>query len=317
MNNFDWPLFPKAESFLHAELDKALSRSTSAATVVDAIRRKTSTKIFDWVDHLAVPSQQKDIEELLKLGFHEFKKTDDLTVLRLEESTFFPLFLKSGKSCEVALAVEDIERFRKIHAKNRKVEGSPYSGFRKLVLVNEGEFQLSAVERRGSSGYAAENDSDVEAYIEATEALGSRKRAFNSSEEGISETQTLLNDFGAKVAKKRLADAFFRSERRYYESRNHAAQVEKNRHDEVGAGWGNVDHHTFRSSRQNFAALIRIFESLGQSPVKDFTPVPKRVGERKYWRMKTEETLCSPTSTYLKKKGKLTSLIRGLSRETC
>jgi hypothetical protein len=93
---------------------------------------------------------------------------------------------------------------------------------------------------------------------------------FSSEEEGILETEKLLGIFESKISKQRLADAFFRSERRYWESRNHAGTVQKNMQDEVGAGWGNVDHHTFRSSRQNFASLIRIFELLGLNPRERF-----------------------------------------------
>jgi hypothetical protein len=42
------------------------------------------------------------------------------------------------------------------------------------------------------------------------------------------------------------------------------------RQDELGLGWGNQDHHTFRSSRVNFQALISIFELLGLRPRERF-----------------------------------------------
>ena len=58
MNTFDWGLFPKAESFLQTELYKFLRRNDSAATLVNEIEQKTSTRIFDWVDHLVVPSMK-------------------------------------------------------------------------------------------------------------------------------------------------------------------------------------------------------------------------------------------------------------------
>ena len=138
------------------------------------------------------------------------------------------------------------------------------------MLTGEGDFLFSAVERRGSSGYSVEDSDDVDSYIEASGALGSRQRTFASGEEGLLETEKLLASLGTKISKKRLADAFFRAERRYWESRNHAATVQKRRQDQVGGGWGNVDHHTFRSSRQNFVSLIRIFEHLGLNPRERF-----------------------------------------------
>jgi hypothetical protein len=37
----------------------------------------------------------------------------------------------------------------------------------------------------------------------------------------------------------------------------------KARQDRLGLGWGNHDHHTYRSSREQFAGLIRVFEVIG------------------------------------------------------
>jgi len=52
-------------------------------------------------------------------------------------------------------------------------------------------------------------------------------------------------------------------ERAYWQSRNHAGQIQKNRQDRLGLGWSNHDHHTFRSSRGHFTKLVRLFEILG------------------------------------------------------
>ncbi len=61
----------------------------------------------------------------------------------------------------------------------------------------------------------------------------------------------------------RVSDAFFRAERAYWQKRNRAGQVQKARQDTLGLGWGNHDHHTYRSSRANFTKMIRIFETMG------------------------------------------------------
>jgi len=270
LNKFDWNLFPQAESFLQTELDKFLSKNNSAATLANEIEQKTSTRIFDWVDHLMIPADEADVDALVKLGFHESKVINDSKVLRVEGSVLFPLLLKSGTASELALAVEDIANFKEVYAGGKTIQGAPNAAFRKLELTRENNFVFSVVERHGFSGYYVEESGDIEPYVEASEALGSRRRTFNSTEEGFFETEGLLTAFESKISKQRLADAFFRAERRYWESRNHAATVQKNRQDAVGAGWGNVDHHTFRSSRQNFASLIRIFELLGLNPRERF-----------------------------------------------
>ncbi len=107
------------------------------------------------------------------MGFKESQKSiDDATVFRVGGSSLFPLVLKSGKSSEVALAVENMDDFRKTIGKEKSVQGAPNSSFRKLSLVNENDFAFSFVERRGSSGYAVEDTGDIDSYVEALKCFG-------------------------------------------------------------------------------------------------------------------------------------------------
>ncbi|MBE0597190.1 MAG: hypothetical protein IH614_07975, partial [Desulfuromonadales bacterium] len=52
-------------------------------------------------------------------------------------------------------------------------------------------------------------------------------------------------------------------ERDYWLTRNFAGRLQKRRQDRLGLGWGNHDHHTFRSSRRHFARLVELFSLLG------------------------------------------------------
>jgi hypothetical protein len=56
---------------------------------------------------------------------------------------------------------------------------------------------------------------------------------------------------------------WFEAERRYWQRRNRAAQVQKARQDKLGLGWGNHDHHTYRCSRRSFKHLVTVWEKLG------------------------------------------------------
>jgi hypothetical protein len=67
----------------------------------------------------------------------------------------------------------------------------------------------------------------------------------------------------ALVGRDLACHAVFAGERAYWESRNRAAQIQKARQDKLGLGWGNHDHHTFRSSRERFVDLMRALEKLG------------------------------------------------------
>jgi hypothetical protein len=62
----------------------------------------------------------------------------------------------------------------------------------------------------------------------------------------------------------------FAAERKYWQDRNRAAQVQKAAQDSLGLGWANHDHHTFRSSRANFPLLIQILETFGFRPRERF-----------------------------------------------
>jgi hypothetical protein len=55
----------------------------------------------------------------------------------------------------------------------------------------------------------------------------------------------------------------FEGERAYWQSRNRAARIQKQRQDALGLGWANHDHHTFRSSREHFLDLMAVMEKLG------------------------------------------------------
>jgi hypothetical protein len=58
-------------------------------------------------------------------------------------------------------------------------------------------------------------------------------------------------------------DLFFQAEREYWQSRNHAARVQYERQNQLGLGWANHDHHTYRSSRPAFRHLIATLEQMG------------------------------------------------------
>src|SRR4029079_14863406 len=73
----------------------------------------------------------------------------------------------------------------------------------------------------------------------------------------------LINAAVADLGHSRACDLIFASERAYWESRNRAGRLQKARQDCLGLGWGNHDHHTYRSSREHFADLIRMFGAIG------------------------------------------------------
>jgi len=63
-------------------------------------------------------------------------------------------------------------------------------------------------------------------------------------EETIALTEELAETLGEDLA----ASVVLEVEREYWQAKNIAGQIQKNRQDRLGMGWANHDHHTFRSS---------------------------------------------------------------------
>jgi hypothetical protein len=82
----------------------------------------------------------------------------------------------------------------------------------------------------------------------------------------LSLAQSLVGAVGTDTA----AWVAFAAERVYWQQRNRAGQVQKERQDGLGLGWANHDHHTFRSSRSAFPLLIRTLETFGFQPRERF-----------------------------------------------
>lgn len=94
-------------------------------------------------------------------------------------------------------------------------------------------------------------------------AFRDRLRSFTTDEEGFAHAEDLIDQAIASVGRDRAAEEFFAAEREYWQGRNRAAQIQKARQDRLGIGWANHDHHTYRSSRVNFARMVALFEKFG------------------------------------------------------
>ena len=73
----------------------------------------------------------------------------------------------------------------------------------------------------------------------------------------------IFSSLESEVDRNYLCDAFFQTEREYWQGRNTAAQTQFERQSALGMGWANHDHHTYRCSREHFAPLIAFLELAG------------------------------------------------------
>ncbi len=263
-SRFDWILFPAAEKFLEYHIRKFLNKNSLGRTLAQRMEKETSTRFFDWIDHLVIAEDSINAEKIVNLGFKEKDKVEKPSGTRVftnSKSIFFPVLL--GKKLEIALKPERLDHFLQIIGQGTKIEGEMFAPYRRAVIYEQNGCVLSAVERRGYDGFLVKKSNDVKKYKEALEAFFCRRRFFEVDVEGLKYTQNLLRSFVKKISAERVTEAFFRTERVYWQRRNRIAEVQKARQDRLGLGWGNHDHHTYRSSRINFANLIEIFETMG------------------------------------------------------
>jgi len=269
---FDWPLCYEAEKFILEQVEAFCSRNSFAAKLAQRMRAETGTLLIDWVDHLAL---SVDAESTLRRAGFTVDPVGETpaggqAVLWHPQAMLPRVLLGTATPsqdypAELAIRVEHLEAFITAHRISEKPQGGPFTRFRRLLVSVENEARFEAVERRGYRGYALEQavPDRKAAIIEARELWKARRRTFEDDAHGFVQTHALLDRVIELAGRDLACHILFAEERNYWEKKNRAAQIQKRRQDRLGLGWANHDHHTFRSSRANFVALMRALEKLG------------------------------------------------------
>ena len=266
-NSFNWGLYPQIEIFLTDQIKAFFVQNPEAHRLATKIEQRTSTFFLDWIDHIIIPEDKVQIEQLESYGYFPVDSTltpDAVQGYWHQKSTFFPILLSEKRHIEFVLKPERLDHFLQMIGKKSNILGAPYSPLRYSQVIQHGNCVLSAMERRGSNQFfvsASQNDNIP--YQRALDRFIVRQRNFDSDCTGVDAIFTLLKDIRKHLSPARMTDAFFRAERQYWERSNRAGQLQKNSQDHFGLGWGNHDHHTYRSSRGNYQKLIQLFDYLG------------------------------------------------------
>ena len=266
---FDWPLAEQAEEFLRQRIAGFLLANRCAATLAQRMSQETATDFFEWVDHLVLAPDQE--QELSKVGFVHDKQAEapaGEAVYEHPRATLPRVLVRTGSGRQpfvVALRPEFVADF--IARNNLAAEplGEPMSRYRRVVVAEENGTRLEAVERRAYRGFipAPLGNGELEAVVQARELWRTRQRLFDEDSDGFKAAKRILACVVELVGRDLACQSFFEAERAYWESRNQAARLQKHRQDQLGLGWGNHDHHTFRCSREHFAELIDFLVGLG------------------------------------------------------
>jgi hypothetical protein len=267
IGDFQWTVQPLAERMVQDILDAAVARSPFAGELKRRMRDETGTRLFDWLDHVVVADPGGLRESLRNAGFIGRYAAGAGEIFAHEEGMFPTIVPSPDGITRLAVKVESVVDFLAAQrmGSTAAVEGDPLAPLRRVLISAENDVEVWAIERHGYRGFkiAAEPPDKAGSVLKHAEAFRLRPRSFGNDSEGFAHANVLIDAAIADVGVDRACDLFFAAEREYWQRRNRAAQVQKSRQDRLGLGWANHDHHTYRSSREHFAALIATFEKLG------------------------------------------------------
>ena len=268
--SFDWPLAYEAEGLVRHFISGFLGKNSAAQSLAKEMSEKTGTDFLEWVDHLTLAPEHE--AELRQAGFIDEPVPAEAgqKVLYHPRAMLPRVLLQTAgslNSVPVKLAIhpESVVDFVARHQLAGKIEGAFGDPLRQVLVRAEEGHTFIAIERlayRGFvepgpvPGFAAE-------VIAVRELWRSRKRYFPNDEDGVRHAFALQTEAIDRVGADVACELFFAEERAYWELKNRAGRIQKRRQDLLGLGWGNHDHHTFRSSRRFFADLVTFLQNFG------------------------------------------------------
>lgn len=263
---FQWQCHPQAETLLLSLVDEASQANPAIKTLERQLLEQTSTRLFDWLDHIITRDQPEMEQQLQQLGFVLQEQQPDYRVYHHPGAQFPRVVLDRQQQIGVAVSVDSIADFLMVRGTiGAPIEGSPYSGYRRCLVSQDQSSSLWVVERRGNLTLkpTEEKAENITRYLQAKEKWQTRQRSLADEDQAMQQAVELAQQLVREVGKDVAAWIVLEVERCYWQSRNTAGQLQKNRQDRLGMGWANHDHHTFRSSRRRFHQLVQLFEILG------------------------------------------------------
>ena len=264
MTDYDWQLHPQAEALVDGLVAEAAGKSPELAGFTRRLADQTATRLQDWLDSVAGPVTE---DELAALGYRRTAQPD----LWRHPGAQLPAVIVADHY-ELALRTDDIAAFAAGYARaagtgtsTAELEGSPLSGYRRVAVAERNGVRLVGVERRSwAAGTIPQQfePGQAAAAARAWQLLADRPRTLTGPA-GV-RAQLPAARAAVELAGAELASSYFlQLERQYWQRHNTAGTLQHARQDRLGLGWGNNDHHTFRSSRAAFVELIRFLTELG------------------------------------------------------
>ena len=219
---------PNRLNFCNSFLASFLASCPAAVSLANRLRDETGTRLWDLIDHVAVPADTVTDEQLSQLGFVHSPAGDHAWI---HPQGMFPTIVADGRSrAKVALAVESVADFLAAHGmEDVPIAGEPFASLRKAKIDGSPVAELWVVERHGWRGFDSRplSTHQLHALAHHAEAFRRRARHFQHAEHGFAHAQELVSRAVDDLGVDRACDLFFSAERQYWQRRNRAGQVQK------------------------------------------------------------------------------------------
>lgn len=255
-----WEPQPAGAAWIATQLELFRSQHPDVMPIEVLLRERTGTRIMDWIDHLHLTS----VDGIEAAGF--VKAADGWYE---HPGALLPVIKQESRD-RMMLRVDSVSDFyvANCHRFSIDVTGAPFD-LRREAMLCHGQNPLTEfgmIERNGCSVRTSVEPSTDRQKIETQdvrEFLRHRQRTFDNVVEAYDYVEQLVGQAIDTVGCDIACHLFFEAERAYWQGRNRAGQVQFMRQASIGVGWGNHDHHTYRSSRVCFSRLISLLEMLG------------------------------------------------------
>ncbi|MCG8448952.1 MAG: hypothetical protein MI725_05150 [Pirellulales bacterium] len=266
---FRWEPQPAAGKLVQQLLQQHFLPSSAIASLAARLLDTTGTRLLDWIYSLTLPGQNELFEQLRSAGFTVSQDEEENRTYWRHPQGIFPLIVTRHGSSEYTLTIK-VNCVEDLLATGQwpqaTILASSPAGRRREALLDANQgIRLTALELHG-----CQIDTPLEEVAEQRAVAEKhfqyflrRQRDYRSSAEGFTAVSQLVGSATAELGVDWACDLFFAAERTYWMSRNHAARVQYQRQQDLGMGWANHDHHTYRSSRDSFHLLVGVLEQLG------------------------------------------------------
>jgi hypothetical protein len=283
LQDFRWSEQPQAAAVIAQLVQTGVAESTLGRELSERLEQHSGTRLVDWLTSIVVPPHADIRQRLHVAGFIGETGVDSsgagALVLRHPGGLFPPVICRPDQErLQLVIAVDRVADFLARHGLTQDA----LSDSSHLLQVSANacvQMWVSDVPSQRDPTLSAHSamrpgDAGVDSALCARYLVAFRRRPrdFTTHDQAFASLQELLTQAIAACGRDPAGLLFFAAEREFWQARNHAAQVQKARQDDLGMGWANHDHHTYRSSRRCFKRMIALFEQLGFTCRERFYP---------------------------------------------